>query len=212
MKRIILAASAVFMASLLPSCGNHPDGISGATKDYDSNGNKTSTTGQPKPSRNLRLTGRGRVRKPEINLKHYFKREVVYKQAVLNDSGQVAFTGAYRYRGYSLFDLLNPFVLGEKTLNLFRQPMFTSLLKTNSGDRVVFSWAEIFLGHNMHQVLIATEQADVEPYKVKVEYPKDSVWKVVATKQLVLTCRVEKSFKNNCGDVRREVLHEINRR
>lgn len=186
MNRIILAASALFMASLLPSCGNHPDGISGATKDYDSNGNSFYHRTTETKLKTCDLRVEGEVRKPgEINLKNYFKREVVYKQAVLNDSGQVAFTGAYRYRGYSLFDLLNPFILQKKNAKEFIPATDVYIIIENdSGDRVVFSWAEIFLGHNMHQVIIATEQADIEPHKVKVSYPKDSVWKVVAANDL----------------------------
>jgi len=186
MKRVILAASALFMALLLPSCSNHPDGISGATKDYSSNGNSFYHRTAETELKTGALRVDGEVREPgKVNLKKFFKREVIYKQAVRNDSGQLAFIGAYRYRGYSLFDLLNPFILEKKNAKEFVPATDVYIIIENdSGDRVVFSWAEIFLGHNMHQVLIATEQADVEPYKVKVSYPKDSVWKVVAANDL----------------------------
>ena len=49
-------------------------------------------------------------------------------------------------------------------------------------------------GHQMHQVIIATEQASIEPYKKEVKYPKGSVWKVVASTDILLP-RVGKSTK-----------------
>ena len=84
-------------------------------------------------------------------------------------------------------------------------------IENGTGDKVVFSWAEIFLSHTMHQVIIATEQASIEPYKREVDYPKGSVWKVVAANDLFAYRELENPTKITISSFDRK-HYDINRK
>lgn len=56
------------------------------------------------------ITVGGEVKEPgNISLRRQIKREVFVKEQITGPEGETQFIGAYRYRGYSLFDLLHPF-------------------------------------------------------------------------------------------------------
>ena len=172
--------------AIVSSCNLLPDAISGASKVYDKNGNSLYHQTDETKLRVGELFVEGEVKSPgKVNLKDYYKREVFYKQAIPSKDGEVDFTGAYRYRGYSLFDILNPFILAKKNAETFRPSIdLYVIIENDKGESVVFSWSEIFHIHNPHQVILATEIAPVEPYKVEVNYPAGKVWKVVAANDL----------------------------
>lgn len=198
MKAILRMAFSVFLIStLFSSCSLIPDAISGATKGYDADGNSFYHRTEETKLKIGELWVEGELRKTgKVNLKKYYKREVFYKQGTPNDSGKVDFVGAYRYRGYSLFDLLNPFILEKKNAEEFRPATDVYIIIENDkGDQVVFSWEEIYLTHIPHQVILATEQASIEPYKREVSYPKGNVWKVVAANDLFAYRELENPTK-----------------
>jgi hypothetical protein len=88
--------------------------------------------------------------------------------------------------------LLNPFIVEKKNAEEFRPATDVYIIIENDkGERVVFSWAEIYLTNIPHQVIIATEQASIEPYKREVDYPKGNVWKVVAANDLFAFREIE---------------------
>lgn len=178
----ILYLMIVVVSMAISSCNIIPDAISGATRGYNADGNSFYHRTEEAKLKPGELKVEGEVKNPgTVKYKRYLKREVLHKMAVQGDSGKVVFTGAYRYRGYSLFDLLNPFKLDKKNAEEFVPATDVYIIVENdNGDHVTFSWAEIFLNHSMHQVIIATEQASIEPYKVEVNYPKGRVWKLVA--------------------------------
>jgi len=180
---LLLVFVAAFAAQ---SCKTKPDANTGATSEYDSNGMSYYHRTEETKLKPCQLYVEGEVKNPgKVDYVKYGKREVLFKQSKPNQSGEVEFVGAYRYRGYSLFDLLNPFIIEKKNAEEFiPNTDLYIIVENDKGDRVAFSWAEIFLGHQMHQVIIATEQASIEPYKKEVSYPKGSVWKVVASTDL----------------------------
>ncbi|MDX9770654.1 MAG: hypothetical protein RBT19_09835 [Tenuifilaceae bacterium] len=182
---------------VLSSCNIIPDAISGATRGYDANGNSFYHRTDETKLQTGNIVVEGEVKTTGlIRFKRYLKREVLHKQATLNAEGKIDFVGAYRYRGYSLFDLLNPFILDKKNAEEFVPATDVYIIiENNKGERVTFSWAEIYLSHTMHQVIIATEQASIEPYKRKVDYPKGSVWKVVASGDLFAYRELENPTK-----------------
>jgi hypothetical protein len=129
---------------------------------------------------------KGEVMTPGIvDLSMLYKHEIVLKEAVLDSSNEIEFIGAYRYIGYSLYDLLQPFVLNKKNAETFKPQIdLYIVIENDKGESVVFSWSEIFHTCNIHQVLIATESAPVKPHKVQVNYPVTQTWKVVAGNDL----------------------------
>ncbi|PKP48889.1 MAG: hypothetical protein CVT92_15690 [Bacteroidetes bacterium HGW-Bacteroidetes-1] len=184
MKNLFLLLLTVVLIS--SSCNHRPDAVSGATKGYETNGNsfyhKTDETSLKVGD----LIVEGEVQNPgKVNLENIYKREVFYKQSIPVDSTNVNFIGAYRYRGYSLFDLLNGFIVQKKNVETFR-PLtdLYIIIENEKGENVTFSWAEIYLTVIPHQIIIATEAAPIEPYKREVAYPVGGNWKIIAASDL----------------------------
>jgi len=169
-------------ALIVVSCNIIPDGISGATKRMELNGNslfhQTSETSM--------VTGileiAGEVEGPgKVNLENHYKREVIVKESLFDAEYGIEFIGAYRYKGYSLFDLLHPYKLNKKNAEIFKPAIDAYIVIENTnGEKVVFSWSEIFHTINPHQVIIATEAAPVVPFRKEVDYPVSEHWKVIA--------------------------------
>ncbi len=183
--------------AIVSSCNLIPDAISGATKGYNADGNSFYHRTEETNLKTGELWIDGEVRNPgKVKLRRLYKREVFYKEGVPNDSGKIDFAGAYRYRGYSLFDILNPFFLEKKNAEEFVPDTDAYIIIENDmGGKVVFSWAEIYLTQIPHQIIIATEQASIEPYKREVDYPKGEVWKVIAANDLFAFRQLENPTK-----------------
>ncbi|GEM_PF-232625 len=132
----------------------------------------------------------------KVNFRNYFKREVYIKKSTYNKEEGVKFVGAYRYRGYSLFDLLHNFVMDKKNHKEFGPITDVYIVVENDkGESVVFSWSEIFHVKNPGQVLIATEVAPIEPYGVEVDYPMGDKWKLVAGNDMFANRELENPVK-----------------
>jgi hypothetical protein len=161
------------------------DGISGASKSMTPNGNSLFHQTKEKSMQAGILRVLGEIENAgELKLRDHYKREVFVKESRYDKDG-IHFTGAYRYRGYSLFDLLHSIRLAKKNAGLFKPIIdLYIVIENESGESVVFSWSEIFHTNNPHQIIIATESAPIEPYKKKVEYPVSQNWKVVAASDL----------------------------
>jgi hypothetical protein len=185
---IVQSRSVIFLVvmSLITSCKYIPDAITGATKTMEANGNSLfhQTDEVSLKVGELIITGEVEV-SGKVNLDNHYKREVVIKESVYDSLSGVNFLGAFRYRGYSLFDLLHPYKLNKKNAELFRPAIDAYIVITNqAGDQVVFSWSEIFHTNNPHQIIIATEAAPIVPYRKEVDYKTGSYWKVMAANDL----------------------------
>lgn len=134
----------------------------------------------------------GEVKNNEsIDFSKLYKREVIVKES-LYDSAGINFIGAYRYKGYSLFDMLNTVELAKKNQEAFRPIIDLYVIVRNAaGESAVFSWAEIFLTADPHQVLIATESAPIKPYRKEVDYPVTENWKLVSARDLFAFRNIE---------------------
>lgn len=132
-----------------------------------------------------RLEVGGEVADPgPVDLKTLYLHEVVVKETS-NATDTAAFIGAYRYTGFSLLDLLNPFILQKKNESVFRPATDIYIeIENDKQEKVVFSWSEIFHVNKLHQVLIATGGSQIDPHKRKVEYPRTETWKLVAAGDL----------------------------
>jgi hypothetical protein len=159
-----------------------PDGFTGASKKYDKNGNSLYHRFEESKMEVGEISIEGEVMKPgKVELGNFYKREIFIKEANAKGTDSLAFIGAYRYRGYSLFDLLNPFIVQKKNSETFRPEIDLYIIVENAaGDKISFSWAEIFHTNIPHQVLIATESSPIKPYKKEVEYSVSKEWKLVA--------------------------------
>ena len=178
MKQIIIFLIAIIFAS----CEMIPDAFTGASKKYDKKGNSMYHRADDAEMTSGELMVVGEVKSPgKIDLDNFYKREIFVKEVLAKEADSLQFVGAYRYRGYSLFDLLNSFVAEKKNREQFRPEVdLYVIVENDKGERVVFSWGEVFHDNNPHQILIATESSPIKPYKKEVEYPTNKEWKLVA--------------------------------
>lgn len=168
------------------SCTYLPDALTGASRPMATDGNSLFHQTELVELTVGELTVVGEVKKPgPVNLDDFYQREVVVKEAIYDQDSGIVFIGAYRYRGYSLFDLLHPFNHQKKNAEEFRPAIDLYVIVENEhGESVTFSWSEIFHTNIPHQVVIATAMAPVVPYRREVDYPAGNAWRVVSGNDL----------------------------
>jgi hypothetical protein len=181
---LLLATVMIAGCTLIPD--RLVDAISGSTLSFSKDGNSLFHQTNEVSLKTGELYIAGEVKEPGmVNLKNHYKREVIIKESLFDSDKGIQFTGAYRYKGYSLFDLLHSFSLEKKNSELFKPETDVYIIVENSeGDSVVFSWSEIYHTVNPHQILIATEMAPIVPYRKEVDYPAGEKWRVVSAGDL----------------------------
>lgn len=120
-----------------------------------------------------------------IDLSTLRKHSITVKETTFTD-GEVGFLGAYRYDGYSLYDILNSVILRKKNEADF--PPIIDLyveISNSKGESVIFSWGEIYYPVNRHRILIATDVARIVPSKSKELWPLPEETRVVAGNDLI---------------------------
>ncbi len=114
----------------------------------------------------------GEIANPgNIDLESLPLRSVIVKETLLAD-GKDKFVGAYRYDGYSLYDILNKTILKKKNEAEF--PPIIDLyvvVENDKGEKVVFSWGEIYYPIHRHEIIVATQVARIVPSKTKDLWP-----------------------------------------
>ncbi|MBE0675710.1 MAG: hypothetical protein IH591_13700 [Bacteroidales bacterium] len=116
-------------------------------------------------------------------------RSVIVKEALPDGEGGNRFTGAFRYDGYSLLDILNAMVLKKANAGEF-EPIIDLYVEVESstGEKAVFSWGEIYYPNNLHRIMIATRVARIVPSKTNELWDLPTESRVVAGNDL-LTAR-----------------------
>lgn len=177
--------------------GSIIDAITGATLSMATNGNSLFHQTDAKKLTIAEISVEGEVEQPGIiDLTKFYQREVFLKETLLTEYNDREFIGAFRYRGYSLFDLLHPFKLNKKNAEVFRPAIdLYVIIENNRGESVTFSWSEIFHTNNPHQILIASEVAQIKPYRKEVDYETGENWKIVAATDLYANRTLENPSK-----------------
>lgn len=129
-----------------------------------------------------------------INLASLPLRSVIVKEAII--SGDTSkFIGAYRYDGYSLYDILN-YVKIDKKNKEFRPIIDMFVLITNDkGDSAIFSWGEIYYPIHRHEIIIASKVMRIVPSKTKDLWPLPAESKIVAGADLLTERNISKPTK-----------------
>lgn len=111
---------------------------------------------------------------------------VIAKETLLDTSGGDRFVGAYRYDGYSLFDILDKRILKKANSAEFK-PIIDLYIEVENakGEKVAFSWGEIYYPNNLHKILIATGVARIVPSRTKNLWPLPASSKIVAGSDLI---------------------------
>jgi hypothetical protein len=121
---------------------------------------------------------------------------VIVKEALLDSAGGDRFTGAYRYDGYSLFDILDKRILKKANITEFKPIIDLYVeIENDKGEKVVFSWGEIYYPNNLHKILIASGVSRIVPSKTKDLWPLPVESKIVAACDLVTERNISSPVK-----------------
>jgi hypothetical protein len=131
-----------------------------------------------------------------VETKHLQLHSVIVKETFFNSDGTIGFTGAYKYEGYSLKEILDPFVLNKKNAKEF--PPLIDLyveISNDEGDKVVLSWGEIYYPNKLNQIIIATQVMPVIPEKTKDQWPLAVQSKLIVSNDLVSVRNIDNPTK-----------------
>jgi hypothetical protein len=111
---------------------------------------------------------------------------VFVKETLIDSTGSDSFVGAYRYDGYSLFDILNHSVLQKANAKDFNPIIDLYVeIENNNGEKAVFSWGEIYYPNTINRIIIATAVSRIVPSKSKDLWPLPAESKIVAGNDLI---------------------------
>jgi hypothetical protein len=117
---------------------------------------------------------------------------VIVKETLLDSAGSDRFVGAYRYDGYSLFDILDKSILKKANIQEFKPIIDLYVeIENDKGEKVVFSWGEIYYPNNLHKILIASGVARIVPSKTKELWPLPAESRIVAGGDLITERNIE---------------------
>lgn len=121
---------------------------------------------------------------------------VIVKETLLDCAGGDKFVGAYRYDGYSLFDILNKRILKKANSTEFNPIIDLYVeIENDKSEKVVFSWGEIYYPNTLHNIIIASGVARIIPSKTKDLWPLPAESKIVAAYDLVTERNISSPVK-----------------
>ncbi len=131
----------------------------------------------------------GEIKNPGVvDITRFQERSLIVKET-LPEGDTNLFTGAYRYDGYSLYDIMNQFIPSKKNEKEFSPIIDLYITIENvKGESVIFSWGEIYYPIHRHEIIIATSVARIIPSKTKELWPLPEETRLVAGPDL-LTAR-----------------------
>jgi hypothetical protein len=124
------------------------------------------------------------------------KHSVIVKETLLDSAGSDKFVGAYRYDGYSLFDILEKRILKKANAEEF-SPIIDMYIEIENekGEKVVFSWGEIFYPNNLHRILIADGVSRIVPSKTRDLWTLPSESKIISGNDLITERNISSPVK-----------------
>lgn len=129
----------------------------------------------------------GEIENPgKVDLSKLPKHSVIVKETLLKEDGTDVFVGAYRYDGYSLFDILTDRIIKKKNVSEFK-PIIDLYVEIENlkGEKVILSWGEIYYPNSLHNSIIATDVASIVPSKTKELWPLPGGRKLVVGNDLI---------------------------
>lgn len=128
----------------------------------------------------------GEIKNPgNINLSSLPLRSVIVKETKITGTGQ-KFIGAYRYDGYSLYDILNSKIIQKNNQNDFSQIIDLYVkIKNPYGQSTVVTWGEIFYPTNRHNIIIATKVSAILPKATNDQWPIPQKMKLVVASDII---------------------------
>jgi hypothetical protein len=139
----------------------------------------------------------GEVQNPgKVDFSRLQKRSVIVKETVLKEDGSNAFVGAYRYDGYSLFDILSDRILQKKNQDEFHPVIDVYVeIENLKGEKTVMTWGEIFYPNFLHNSIIATGVMRIVPSKSKELWPLPEESRLVIATDLITMRNISRPVK-----------------
>ncbi|MCJ7447101.1 MAG: hypothetical protein MUO72_05395 [Bacteroidales bacterium] len=133
------------------------------------------------------LTVEGEIANPgKVDFTQLSKHSVIVKETLLDSVGGDRFTGAFRYDGYSLFDILEKRIIRKTNAEEFSPIIDLYIeIENDKGDKVVFSWGEIYYPNNLHKIIIATGVSRIVPSRTKDLWVLPGESKIIAAGDLI---------------------------
>jgi hypothetical protein len=130
-----------------------------------------------------------------IDLTTLKKHSVIVKETILKSESD-SFVGAYRYDGYSLYDILNEVVLKKANEKEYRPiiDLFVEI-EGKSGEKVVLSWGEIYYPIHRHEILIATDVMRIVPSKTKEMWTLPEKTRLIVASDLITARNISEPVK-----------------
>lgn len=131
-------------------------------------------------------------------------RTLIVKEALPTNDGN-KFVGAYRYDGYSLFDILNLHTPDKLNQKAFPPVIDLYVIVENAkGEKAVFSWGEIFYPNHLHEIIVATKVMRIVPSKTKELWPLPEQAKIVVGHDLLSSRNIDSPVKITVKSAGRE--------
>ena len=139
----------------------------------------------------------GEVENPgKVDFSKLSKHSVIVKETLLKEDGTDTFVGAYRYDGYSLFDILNDRIIMKKNAAEFKPIIDLYVeIENQKGEKVILSWGEIFYPNFLHNTIIATDVMRIVPSKSKDLWPLPVEGKLVVGNDLITERNISNPVK-----------------
>lgn len=133
------------------------------------------------------LTVEGEISNPGcVDFSSLPRHSVIVKETLLGSDGKDKFVGAYRYDGYSLFDILEKHVPQKSNAEEFSRIIDLYIeIENVKGEKVVFSWGEIYYPVNLHRIIIADSVSRIVPTKTKDLWELPGESRIVAGNDLI---------------------------
>lgn len=130
-----------------------------------------------------------------IDFSNLKKHSVIVKETKFQTPAD-SFVGAYRYDGYSLYDILNEVVLNKKNKEEY-SPIIDIFveIENNAGEKVVLSWGEIYYPIHRHEIIIATDVMRIVPSKTKELWTLPENTKLVVGSDLITARNISNPSK-----------------
>ncbi len=106
--------------------------------------------------------------------------DVIVKETLIAENDE-EFTGAFRYYGYSLYDILNYAKINKKNNNEFKPIVDLYVeIENHKGEKVNVSWGEIYFPNHLKEIIIATKVMRITPYKT------NELWDLPTESKLII--------------------------
>lgn len=131
-----------------------------------------------------------------IDLSGLQKRSVIVKETLPVENGEIRFTGAFRYDGYSLFDILDKIIIKKANESQYSSviDLFAGI-ENDEGELAVFSWGDIYYPNNLHRIIIASSVSRIVPSKTNELWNLPEHSKIVSASDLITERNIEDPVK-----------------